>query len=61
MVRGDGSTLMRLGELEAFSRTGAAVPLVIVNDRAYGTIRARQRRVRPHFVARAGCLGDAAR
>ena len=43
MVRGDGSTLMRLGELEAFSRTGAAVPLVIVNDRAYGTIRARQR------------------
>ena len=40
---GDGSTLMRLGELEAFARTGAAVPLVIVNDHAYGTIRARQR------------------
>ena len=40
---GDGSALMRLGELEAFARTGAAVPLVIVNDQAYGTIRARQR------------------
>ena len=40
---GDGSALMRLGELEAFARTGVAVPLVIVNDHAYGTIRARQR------------------
>jgi acetolactate synthase-1/2/3 large subunit len=39
----DGSTLMRLGELEVFARTGAAVPLVICNDRALGTIKSRQR------------------
>ena len=29
---GDGSTLMRLGELELFSRLNIAVPLVIIND-----------------------------
>lgn len=39
----DGSTLMRLGELEVFARTGVAVPLVIVNDHALGTIKSRQR------------------
>lgn len=42
-IGGDASLLLRLGELEAFSRTGAAVPLVIVNDRALGTIQARQK------------------
>ena len=40
---GDGSLLMRLGELETFARTGAAVPLVILNDQALGTIKSRQR------------------
>ncbi len=39
----DGSLLMRLGELEVFSRTGAAVPLVILNDQALGTMKSRQR------------------
>jgi len=39
----DGSLLMRLGELEVFARTGVAMPLVIVNDQALGTIKARQR------------------
>jgi acetolactate synthase-1/2/3 large subunit len=39
---GDGSLLMRLGELEAFARTGVAVPLLIVNDQALGTIKWRQ-------------------
>jgi len=42
-VGGDGSLLMRLGELEAFARTGAAMPLVILNDQALGTIKSRQR------------------
>lgn len=42
-IGGDGSLLMRLGELETFARTGAAVPLVIVNDQAHGTIRSRQK------------------
>jgi len=39
----DGSLLMRLGELEAFARTGAALPLVIINDQALGTIKSRQK------------------
>ena len=39
----DGSTLMRLGELEVFARMGAVAPLVVVNDGALGTIRAQQR------------------
>lgn len=39
----DGSMLMRLGELEVFARTGVAMPLVIVNDHALGTIKSRQR------------------
>lgn len=39
----DGSLLMRLGELEAFARTGIAIPLVIINDRALGTMKARQK------------------
>jgi acetolactate synthase-1/2/3 large subunit len=38
----DGSLLMRLGELVAFARTGAAMPLVIINDKALGTMKARQ-------------------
>ena len=42
-IGGDGSLLMRLGELETFARTGAAVPLIIINDRAHGTIRSRQK------------------
>lgn len=39
----DGSLLMRLGELEVLARTGIAVPLVIVNDQALGTMKARQK------------------
>ncbi len=39
----DGSALMRLGELEVFARTGAAAPLVVINDRALGTMKSRQR------------------
>lgn len=42
-IGGDGSLLMRLGELETFARTGAAVPLLIINDQAHGTIRSRQK------------------
>ena len=42
-IGGDGSLLMRLGELEVFARTGVAVPLVIVNDQALGTIKSRQK------------------
>ena len=39
----DGSMLMRLGELEVFARTGVAVPIVIINDRALGTMKSRQK------------------
>ena len=39
----DGSTLMRLGDLEAFSRSGTAAPIVIMNDGALGTIRSQQK------------------
>ena len=39
----DGSLLMRLGELEVFSRMGVAVPLIIINDQALGTIKSRQK------------------
>ena len=39
----DGSTLMRLGELETFARTGTVAPLVIMNDGALGTIQAQQK------------------
>jgi len=42
-IGGDGSMLMRLGELETFARTGTAVPLLIINDQAHGTIRSRQK------------------
>jgi acetolactate synthase-1/2/3 large subunit len=46
----DGSLLMRLGELETFARTGVAVPLVIVNDQALGTMKSRQKsRGMPQF------------
>ena len=36
----DGSVLMRLGELEVFSRADVAAPLVVINDGALGTIQA---------------------
>lgn len=39
----DGSLLMRLGELEVFARTGVAVPLVIIDDSALGTMKSRQK------------------
>ena len=39
----DGSLLMRLGELEVFARTGVAVPLIIINDQALGTMKSRQK------------------
>ena len=50
-IAGDGSTLMRLGELEVFGRQWQADPdsmaggtaLVIINDGALGTMRSRQR------------------
>ena len=37
---------MRLGELEAFARNGIAMPLVIINDQALGTMKARRQRSR---------------
>jgi acetolactate synthase-1/2/3 large subunit len=42
-IGADGSLLMRLGELEAYARNGIAIPLVIINDQALGTMKARQR------------------
>ena len=42
-IGGDGSLLMRLGELETFTRTGVAVPLIIINDQALGTMKSRQK------------------
>ena len=39
----DGSALMRLGELEVFSRAGVVAPLIVMNDGALGTIHAQQR------------------
>jgi len=42
-IGADGSTLMRLGELESFARTGVAMPLVIINDQALGTMKSRQK------------------
>ncbi len=42
-IGADGSLLMRLGELEAFARNDIAIPLVIINDQALGTMKARQR------------------
>lgn len=38
-IGGDGSLLMRLGELEVFARTKASVPLVILNDGALAQVR----------------------
>ena len=50
-IGADGSTLMRLGELEVFARMNIAVPLVIVNDRALGTMKSRQKsRGMPDFA-----------
>jgi acetolactate synthase-1/2/3 large subunit len=43
VIGGDGSLLMRLGELESFARTGVSLPLVIINDQALGTMKSRQR------------------
>jgi acetolactate synthase I/II/III large subunit len=42
-IGADGSLLMRLGELEAFARNRVALPLVVINDQALGTMKARQR------------------
>ena len=42
-IGADGSTLMRLGELESFARTGVAMPLIIINDHALGTMKSRQK------------------
>lgn len=42
-IGADGSLLMRLGELETFTRAGVAMPLVIINDGALGTIKSRQK------------------
>ena len=50
-IGADGSTLMRLGELEVFARMKIAVPLVIVNDQALGTMKSRQKsRGMPDFA-----------
>jgi len=42
-IGADGSLLMRLGELEVFARTGAAAPLIIINDQSLGTMKSRQK------------------
>ena len=45
-IGGDGSLLMRLGELEVFGRYAEQLkgtPLVIINDQALGTMKSRQR------------------
>ncbi len=42
-IGGDGSLLMRLGELETFARAGVAVPLIVINDQALGTMKSRQK------------------
>ena len=42
-IGADGSLLMRLGELEVFKRSGVAIPLVILNDQALGTMKSRQK------------------
>lgn len=42
-IGADGSLLMRLGELEVIKRSGVAVPLVILNDQALGTMKSRQK------------------
>ncbi|MGH9511411.1 MAG: thiamine pyrophosphate-binding protein [Terriglobales bacterium] len=42
-IGADGSLLMRLGELEVFARQEIAMPLIIINDQALGTMKARQR------------------
>ena len=46
MLAGDGSLLMRLGELETYGRLASklkATPLVIINDQSLGTMKSRQR------------------
>jgi acetolactate synthase I/II/III large subunit len=46
-VAGDGGLLMTAGEMETADRLGLAVLAVVVNNRAYGTIRARQHELDP--------------
>lgn len=41
-VAGDGGLLMTAGEMETAARTGLDLVAVVVNNRAYGTIRTRQ-------------------
>ncbi len=41
-IGADGSTLMRLGELETINRSKIKWPLVIINDGALGTMKYRQ-------------------
>jgi acetolactate synthase-1/2/3 large subunit len=41
-VAGDGGLLMTIGEMETATRLGVNATVVIVNNEAYGTIRARQ-------------------
>lgn len=41
-IGGDGSTLMRLGELQTVARMRTGFPLVVINDQALGTIKWRQ-------------------
>eukprot|EP00937_MAST-01D_sp_MAST-1D-sp2_P004716 g4716.t1 len=53
---GDGSLLMRLGELESFGRLAhqlRGTPLVVINDQALGTMQARQRsrKMAPYSLA----------
>lgn len=42
-IGADGSTLMRLGELEVFSRNKINMPLIVINDMALGTMISRQK------------------
>ena len=42
-IGADGSTLMRLGELEVFARRRIAAPIVVINDCSLGTIKSRQK------------------
>ena len=52
-IGGDGSTLMRLGELETMARAckGHPLPFVVLNDGALGTMKSRQRaRGLPEFT-----------
>ena len=41
-IGADGSTLMRLGELETINRSNIKWPIIIINDGALGTMKYRQ-------------------